>query len=80
MILRARREAELGEDRADQIPITTARQLAARLPDCRAHFGPGGHVIACDHAGEILDTLTSALGGTARKTGPAAPADRGQPT
>ena len=62
-----------------KIPITTARQLAARLPDCRAHFGPGGHLMACDHAGEILDTLTSALCAKARKTGPAPPADRGQP-
>jgi pimeloyl-ACP methyl ester carboxylesterase len=43
-----------------KVPLTAARQLAARLPDCRAHFGPGGHLMACDHAGEILNTLTSA--------------------
>ena len=43
-----------------KVPITTARQLAARLPDCQAHFGPGGHLMACDHADEILKTLSSA--------------------
>jgi pimeloyl-ACP methyl ester carboxylesterase len=44
-----------------KVPITVARQLAARLPHCHTHFGPGGHLMACDHAGEILTTVTSAF-------------------
>jgi pimeloyl-ACP methyl ester carboxylesterase len=44
-----------------KVPITVARQVAASLPRCQAHFGPGGHLMACDHAGEILTTLTSAV-------------------
>jgi hypothetical protein len=37
------------------------KALAARLPHCQTHFGPGGHLMACDHAGEILTTVTSAF-------------------
>jgi len=44
-----------------KVPITAAGQLAARLPHCHTHFGPGGHLMACDHPGEILTTVTSAL-------------------
>jgi pimeloyl-ACP methyl ester carboxylesterase len=44
-----------------KVPITVARQMAASLPHCQAHFGAGGHLMACDHAGEILTTLTGAL-------------------
>jgi pimeloyl-ACP methyl ester carboxylesterase len=44
-----------------KVPITLARQLAAGLPRCQAHFGPGGHLMACDHAGEILTTVTGAF-------------------
>jgi hypothetical protein len=28
---------------------------------CQTHFGPGGHLMACDHAGEIVTTVTSAF-------------------
>jgi pimeloyl-ACP methyl ester carboxylesterase len=44
-----------------KVPITIARQLTGSLPDCQAHFGPGGHLMACDHADDILNTLTSAF-------------------
>lgn len=44
-----------------RVPITVARQLAASLPHCQTHFGPGGHLMACDHAGEILTTVTGAF-------------------
>jgi pimeloyl-ACP methyl ester carboxylesterase len=44
-----------------KVPITVARQVATSLPRCQAHFGPGGHLMACDHAGDILTTLTSAF-------------------
>jgi pimeloyl-ACP methyl ester carboxylesterase len=44
-----------------KVPITTARQLAASLPRCQTHFAPGGHLMACDHASEILATLTTAF-------------------
>jgi len=44
-----------------KVPITVARQLAARLPHCRTHFGTGGHLMACDHPGDILTTVTSAF-------------------
>jgi pimeloyl-ACP methyl ester carboxylesterase len=44
-----------------RVPITAARQLAASLPHCHTHFGTGGHLMACDHAGEILTTVTSAF-------------------
>jgi pimeloyl-ACP methyl ester carboxylesterase len=50
-----------------KVPLTVARQLAARLPHCQTHFGPGGHLMACDHADEILATVTSALGQGARE-------------
>ena len=43
------------------VPITVARQMAASLPHCQAHFGAGGHLMACDHAGEILTALTGAF-------------------
>ena len=43
------------------VPIIIARQMAASLPHCQAHFGAGGHLMACDHAGEILTTVTSAF-------------------
>jgi pimeloyl-ACP methyl ester carboxylesterase len=44
-----------------KVPITAARQMAASLPRCQAHFGAGGHLTACDHAAEILTTVTSAF-------------------
>jgi pimeloyl-ACP methyl ester carboxylesterase len=44
-----------------KVPITVARQLAASLPHCQTHFGAGGHLMACDHADEILTTVTSAF-------------------
>ena len=44
-----------------KVPITVARQLAAGLPHCHTHFGAGGHLMACDHADEILTTVTSAF-------------------
>jgi pimeloyl-ACP methyl ester carboxylesterase len=44
-----------------KVPITVARQVAASLPRCQAHFGAGGHLMAYDHAGEILTTVTSAF-------------------
>ena len=44
-----------------KVPITLARQVAASLPRCQAHFGSGGHLMACDHAAQILGTLTSAF-------------------
>jgi pimeloyl-ACP methyl ester carboxylesterase len=44
-----------------KVPITVAREVAAGLPLCQAHFGPGGHLMACDHAGDILTALTSAF-------------------
>ena len=44
-----------------KVPITVARQLAASLPHCHTRFGAGGHLMACDHAGEILTTVTSAF-------------------
>ena len=44
-----------------KVPITVARQLAAGLPRCHTHFGAGGHLMACDHAGEILNTVASAF-------------------
>jgi len=44
-----------------KVPITVARQLAAGLPYCHTHFGPGGHLMAYDHGGEILTTVTSAF-------------------
>ena len=30
-----------------KVPITLARQVAASLPRCQAHFGDGGHLMAC---------------------------------
>jgi pimeloyl-ACP methyl ester carboxylesterase len=42
-----------------KVPIAIARQMAASLPHCQAHFGTGGHLMACDHASEILTALTS---------------------
>jgi pimeloyl-ACP methyl ester carboxylesterase len=44
-----------------KVPVTVARQVATSLPRCQPHFGPGGHLMACDHAGDILTTLTSAF-------------------
>jgi len=44
-----------------RVPIIAARQLAAGLPHCHTHFGSGGHLMACDHAGEILTTVTGAF-------------------
>lgn len=44
-----------------KVPINIARQVAASLPRCQAHFGPGGHLMACDHAGDILTALASAF-------------------
>jgi len=44
-----------------KVPITLARRVAASLPRCQAHFGAGGHLMACDHAGEILTTVTTAF-------------------
>ena len=44
-----------------KVPITVARQVATSLPRCQAHFEPGGHLMACDHAGAILTALTSAF-------------------
>jgi len=44
-----------------KVPITVARQLAASLPHCHTHFGTGGHLMACDHADEVLTTVTSAF-------------------
>ena len=44
-----------------KVPITVARQVAASRPRCQAHFGDGGHLMACDHAAQILGTLTSAF-------------------
>jgi pimeloyl-ACP methyl ester carboxylesterase len=44
-----------------KVPITVARQLATSLPRCHAHFGAGGHLMACDHADEILTTVTGAF-------------------
>ena len=44
-----------------KVPLTVARQLATSLPRCQAHFGAGGHLMACDHAGDILTSLTSAF-------------------
>ena len=44
-----------------KVLITIARQVAASLPRFQAHFGPGGHLMACDHAGDILTVLTSAF-------------------
>jgi hypothetical protein len=37
-----------------KVPITVACQMATSLPRCQAHFGTGGHMMAYDHAGEIL--------------------------
>jgi len=42
-----------------RVPVAIARQMAASLPHCQAHFGTGGHLMACDHASEILTALTS---------------------
>jgi pimeloyl-ACP methyl ester carboxylesterase len=44
-----------------KVPIAVARQVATSLPRCQAHFGAGGHLMACDHAGDILTTVTSAF-------------------
>jgi hypothetical protein len=44
-----------------KVPITVARQMAADLLRCQAHFGAGGHLMACDHAGDIVTTLASAF-------------------
>ena len=44
-----------------KVPITVARQMTVMLPHCQAHFGAGGHMMAYDHAGEILAALTSAF-------------------
>jgi pimeloyl-ACP methyl ester carboxylesterase len=44
-----------------KVPITIARAAAASLPRCQPHFGPGGHLMACDHAGDILAALASAF-------------------
>jgi pimeloyl-ACP methyl ester carboxylesterase len=44
-----------------KVPITVARQLAGSLPHCQTHFGLGGHLMACDHASDILTALTSAF-------------------
>ena len=44
-----------------KVPIAVARQMAASLPHCQAHFGAGGHLMACDHADEIVTALTRAF-------------------
>jgi len=44
-----------------KVPITVARQVATSLSRCQAHFGAGGHMMACDHAAAILAALTSAF-------------------
>ena len=44
-----------------KVPITVARQVATSLPRRQAHFGAGGHLMACDHAAAILAALTSAF-------------------
>jgi pimeloyl-ACP methyl ester carboxylesterase len=44
-----------------KVPITVARQLAASLPHYQTHFGTGGHLMACDHAGKSIPTVTSAF-------------------
>jgi pimeloyl-ACP methyl ester carboxylesterase len=51
-----------------KVPITVARQMTVMLPHCQAHFGAGGHMMAYDHAGEILTALTSALSRTLKNT------------
>ena len=43
------------------VPIIIARQMAASLPHCQAHFEAGGHLMGCDHAAEILTTVTGAF-------------------
>jgi pimeloyl-ACP methyl ester carboxylesterase len=44
-----------------KVPITVARQMATSLPRCQTHVEAGGHMMACDHASEILAALTSAF-------------------
>ena len=44
-----------------KVLITVARQVAASLPRCQAHLGPGGNLMACVYAGDILTALTSAF-------------------
>ena len=48
-------------DQDPKVPLAVARQLAASLPQCQTHFGSGGHLMACDHAGEIPATVTGAF-------------------
>ena len=50
---------ELWHGEADaQVPVAVGRQVARRLPDCRARFVPAAaHLWLFDHCEEVLTTL-----------------------
>ena len=43
------------------VPPAMAWQLTRALPNCEAHFVPGGHFVAVDIAGQIITRLTQLL-------------------
>jgi pimeloyl-ACP methyl ester carboxylesterase len=43
------------------VPPAMAWQLTQALPNCEAHFVPGGHFVAVDIAGQIIARLTQLL-------------------
>ena len=43
------------------VPPAMAWQLTQALPNCEAHFVPGGHFVAVDIAGQIITRLTQLL-------------------
>ena len=51
-----------------KVPIAVARQLAASLSHCHTHIGAGAHLMACDHADEIVTTVTSAFDQDAKRS------------
>jgi pimeloyl-ACP methyl ester carboxylesterase len=44
------------------VPCAMAWNMARALPNCEAHFVPGGHFMAVDCAGQIVERLVKLLG------------------
>jgi len=43
------------------VPPAMAWKMAQTLPNCEAHFVPGGHFMAVNFAGQIIARLTQLL-------------------
>ena len=51
----------------DLVPPAMAYQMALRLPNCEAHFVPGGHFVAVEIAGQIVTRLRQLLDAAAAR-------------